>query len=390
MLNVAVVGAGIAGLTTAAALVRAGIPSQVYEQASALGEIGAGVQLAPNATRLLGRFESIRLGERAVTPAAIEMRRWNDGGVLATTVLGQACLDEFGAPYYTFHRADLHRCLHDLLPAGTVTLGRKCAGVRETPEGAELRFADGETVTADLVIGADGIHSAVRRLFATDHPRFSGQAIYRGLVPADRVPHLVAEPKVTIWPGPGRHCVTYPVAAGELVNVVATTPVEDGWRTESWTAPGRIEDVLAGFAGWHDEVGALLRAVDAVTQWALHDRDPVERWSGERVTLVGDAAHPMLPFAAQGANQAVEDAFVLAECLRTADRETVPAALRRYESLRMPRTSEVQEQSRANQRNFHLTDTERRPDDGEANLRALSALFAYDAEAEARAALTNR
>ena len=390
MLNVAVVGAGIAGLTTAAALARAGIPCQVYEQAAVLGEVGAGVQLAPNATRLLRRLGETRLGERAVTPAAIEMRRWQDGGVLARTVLGQACVDRFGAPYYTFHRADLHRCLLDLMPAGTVVLGRKCAGVRETPDGAELRFADGETVAADLVIGADGIHSAVRRLLATDHPRFSGEAIYRGLVPADRVPHLVAEPKVMLWVGPGRHCVSYPVAGGELVNFVATTPVTDGWQTESWIAPGRMADLLAGFAGWHDEIQTLLSGADAVTKWALHDREPLERWSGERVTLVGDAAHPMLPFAAQGANQAVEDAFVLAECLRHADRDTVPAALRRYESLRVPRTTDVQRRSRANQRQFNLTDEERRPDDGEANLAGLAALYGYDAEAEARAALTDR
>ena len=387
MIKVVIVGGGIAGLTTAAALDRAGIPCQVYEQTAVLGEVGAGIQLAPNATRLLSRFESIRLADRAVPTTAIEMRRWNDGGELATTALGQACVDRFGAPYYTFYRPDLHRCLLELLPAGTVVLGRKCADVRETADGAELRFTDGKTVTADLVIGADGIHSVVRGLLATDHPRFSGQAIYRGLVPAERVPHLAAEPKVTIWVGPGRHCVAYPVAAGELVSFGATAPVDDGWHTESWTAPGQIEDVLPGYTGWHDEVRTLLLAADGVNQWALHDRDPVERWSGEHVTLVGDAAHPMLPFAAQGANQAVEDAFVLAECLRDADRADIPAALRDYESLRVARTSEVQQHSRANQENFHRDDETRRAHDGEANLRALANLYGYDAEAEARAAL---
>jgi salicylate hydroxylase len=381
--SVVVVGAGIAGLATAAALTRAGVRCQVYEQTAELGEVGAGVQLAPNATRLLRRFGSIRLAERAVTPEALEMRRWNDGGLLGTTVLGQACLDRYGAPYYTFHRADLHRCLRDLVPADMLALGRRAAGVRETPDGAEVRFTDGTTVSADLVIGADGIRSVVRQLFADDHPRFSGQAVYRGLIPIDRVPHLMAEPRVTLWAGPGRHVVAYPVAGGELVNVVATTPTESA-PAESWTTPGRMSDLLAGYAGWHEDVQTLLSNVESVNQWALHDRDPLGRWSGERVTLVGDAAHPMLPFAAQGANQAVEDAFVLAECLRGVGREAIPDALRRYESLRRPRTDDVQRRSRANERRFHLTDDERGHDDGADSLHGLAALYDYDAEAHAR------
>lgn len=384
MVNVVIVGAGIAGLTTAAALARVGVECRVYEQAGELGEVGAGVQLAPNATRLLRRFGAIRLAERAVTPAAIEMRRWDDGELLATTALGQACVDRFGAPYYTFHRADLHRSLHDLVPDEMIELNRKCAGVEDSPDGVTVRFTDGGTVTADLVIGADGIHSVVRRLLATDRPRYSGQTINRGLIPADQVPHL-AEPKVTLWVGPGRHCVVYPVAGGELVNLVATAPVE-GAPAESWTAPGRLAELLTGYTGWHEDVRTLLNAAGTVNEWALHDREPLATWSGEHVTLVGDAAHPMLPFAAQGANQAIEDAFVLAECLRDATPDTIPAALRRYESLRVPRTSDVQRLSRSNTREFHRSDEERGPDDGEASLREQAALFAYDAEAQARLA----
>lgn len=383
MLNVAVVGAGIAGLTTAATLARAGISCQVYEQTLELGEVGAGVQLAPNATRLLRRLDSLRLAERAVTPSAIEMRRWDDGSVLGTTLLGQACVERFGAPYYTFHRADLHRALLDLLPADALKLGRRAAGVQETPEGAEVRFTDGSTVTADVVIGADGIRSVVRTLFAADHPRFSGQAVYRALIPTEIVPHLVADSVVTIWVGPGRHCVSYPVSGGEFVNVVATAPAT-GVPTESWTAPGNADDLLGGYAGWYKEVQTLLTNITSVQQWALHDRDPLDRWSGDRVTLVGDAAHPMLPFAAQGANQAVEDAFALAECLRDADRDAVPEALRRYESLRRPRTADVQHRSRENARQFHLSDEERKPDDSTASLHALAALYDYDAEEQAR------
>jgi salicylate hydroxylase len=385
LLSVAVVGAGIAGLTTAAALARAGVPCQVYEQTAELGEVGAGIQRAPNATRLLERLASIRLSDRAVTPEAIEMRRWDDGTVIGTTALGQACLDRFGAPYYTFHRPDLHRCLLELLAPDTVVLGRKCVAVRESEDGAEIRFADGGTVSADVVIGADGIHSVVRELEAADQPRFSGQAIFRGLIPADRVAHLLEEPKVTIWVGPGRHCVAYPVAAGELLSFGATAP-SDSWDKESWTSPGDLGALLEDYTGWHPDVRTLLTSVDRVNQWALHDREPLDRWSGDRVTLVGDAAHPMLPFAAQGANQAVEDAFVLAECLRDAEAGDVPEALRRYESLRVPRTSDVQRYSRSNTRNYHLTDAERGPDDGEASLRQQAALFGYDAEAAAQPA----
>lgn len=385
MLNVVVVGAGIGGLTTAAALARVGIGCRVYEQTGQLGEVGAGIQLAPNATRLLRRLGSLRLSERAVAPAALEMRRWDDGAVLGRTVLGQACEDRYGAPYYTFHRADLHRSLLGLVPDESVVLGRRCLSVSEGPDGARMTLADGATVTADLVIGADGIHSVVRRLLATDRPKYSGQTINRGLIPAEMLPHLAANPKVQLWVGPGRHCVSYPVSGAELISFGATAPVEEV-RDESWLAPGRLPELLASYTGWHEDVQTLLTTATTVNEWSLHDRDPLERWSSDRVTLVGDAAHPMLPFAAQGANQAVEDAFVLAECLRDAEPDTVPAALRRYESLRIARTSQVQHLSRSNTDDFHRGDEDRKPGDGEANLESLRALFAYDAEEEARLA----
>jgi salicylate hydroxylase len=276
--------------------------------------------------------------------------------------------------------------LLDLLPTESVVLRKRCLSVTEGPDGAQMTFADGDTITADVIIGADGIHSVVRQLLATDHPKYSGQTINRGLIPADKLPHLAANPKVQLWVGPGRHCVSYPVAGGELVSFGATAPVDEV-RGESWLAPGRLPELLAGYTGWHEDVRTLLTSTATVNKWSLHDRDPLERWSGERVTLVGDAAHPMLPFAAQGANQAVEDAFVLAECLRDAKAETIPLALSQYESLRLARTSQVQTLSRSNTQDFHRSDEERKPGDGKTNLEGQAALFSYDAEAEAHLAL---
>ncbi|MEV4511729.1 FAD-dependent monooxygenase [Dactylosporangium sp. NPDC049525] len=383
--HVAVVGAGIAGLTVAAALNGAGVHCQVYEQTRTLGEVGAGIQISPNATRLLLRLGlGPYLDSVGVRPAAIEMRRWDSDAVLMRTVLGSVCESMYGAPYYSARRADLHRGLLRLLPPGVVRLGRRLASVEERPDDVVLRFDDGSTVTADVVVGADGIHSVVRDLLVGDEPRFSGQTVYRGLVPSDRLPRLLREPKVLIWLGPGQHCVCYPVWAGRSVSFVATIPA-DGWQTESWTAAGRVEDVLTAYTGWNDQVREVVGAADTVTRWAIHDRDTVQRWSSDRVTLVGDAAHPMLPFGAQGANQAIEDAAALAVCLRAATTEDIPAALKRYEEVRRPRTEAVHRTMRENARNHHLAEGEEQRQRDQAmdelwGLRGQAWLYGYDAE----------
>jgi salicylate hydroxylase len=376
-MRVAIVGAGISGLTVAAALNRVGIDCQVFEHAPELGEVGAGIQISPNASRILHRLglES-RLGEVAVRPEALEMRRWNDNAVLMRNVLGEACASMYQAPYYSVHRADLHRCLLDL--------GRECVTVSDRPDGAELRFADGSSVTADVVLGADGIHSVVRQTMVADRPRFSGQTIYRGLIPADRLRSLLVEPKVIIWLGPGQHCVCYPISAGRLISFAATTPAGDR-RTESWSAEGRVDDLLAAYQGWNEEITRVLEAADTVHCWALHDRDTVDRWSGSRVTLVGDAAHPMLPFGAQGANQAIEDAAALAVCLRDTAPGDLAGRLRRYEEIRRPRTETVHKTMRENARNHHYEDgaqQEHRDAHMRDNwgLRGQEWLFGYDAE----------
>jgi len=384
-MHIAIVGGGIAGLTVAAALSRAGVGCEVFEQTRQLRELGAGIQLSPNATRPLRRLGLGRhLDAVGVRPDAVEMRRWDSNDVLMRTPLGAACEAMYGAPYLSAHRAELHTGLLELLPAGVVRLGLRCVAVRERPDDVELRFDDGSTVHADVVVGADGIRSVVRAHLVADRPRFSGQTVYRGLVPADRLPELVRHPTVVIWLGPGRHCVCYPISRGTLVSFVATAPAGD-WRGESWTAQARREELTDAYTGWHDEVRAVLGAADTVTRWALHDRDSVDRWSSDRVSLVGDAAHPMLPFGAQGANQAIEDAVALAACLRTANRDDVPAALKRYEEVRRPRTESVHRTMRDNARNHHYADGDeqrRRDREMDANwgLRGQRWLYGYDAE----------
>jgi salicylate hydroxylase len=384
-MRVAVAGAGIAGLAFAAALRRAGLDCHVYEQAGRLAEVGAGVQLAPNAARLLHR---LGLGDLlpavAVEPQAIEMRRWDDGTLLQRTELGEPCRSRFGASYYTVHRADLHSGLLSLVPPDRLHLGARCVAVTQDADAARLHLSDGTTVTADLVVGADGIHSVAREEIVADRPRYSGQTIYRGLVPAERVPHLQAEPRVRLWLGPDQHCVCYPVSSGRQLSFGATVPAAD-WREESWSARGDVAELAASYAGWHEDVARLIGAADTVGRWALHDRESIDRLSSGRVTVIGDAAHPMLPFQAQGANQAIEDAVVLAACLADAGPDGSDAALRRYEEIRLPRTTRIQRQSRDNAKTLHLADgdAQRHRDAAARTSSGLDRhewLFGYDAE----------
>lgn len=351
--GIAVIGAGIGGLTLAAALARLGIGCRVFERAEQPAEAGAGVQLAPNAVRLLRRLGlSDSLRQHGVRPLSRDLLRWDDGRTLARTELGEECEKRFGAPYVTVHRADLHRALRDLAGA-VVRTGHRLTGLTEGPGAVELRFADGSEHRAELVVGADGIRSVVREHLAADAPVFSGRRIYRGLVPVERVPEL-AEPRVRVWLGPGRHCVCYPVSGGRLISFAATTG-GTAHPGESWTAIGDQDEVAAAYRDWHPAVTRLLGAGGGIGCWALHDREPLARWSSDTLTLLGDAAHPMLPFAAQGANQAVEDAFALAATLAMS-RGDVPEALRRYQEQRIPRTQRLQQSARSTAIDSHLPD----------------------------------
>jgi salicylate hydroxylase len=354
--RVAIVGGGIGGVAAAAFLRRAGLSAVVYEQAAVLREVGAGLVLAPNAVRLLRRLGVMsQLADRAVPlDVGWEFRRWEDGRILSAEDLATACERLYGERTYTVHRADLHRAIVSAVPAGTVRLGKRCADVSVRGGKAVLAFTDGTRAEADVVVGADGVHSAVRAAVTDPSPpRYSGICAFRAIVPADRAPGFSRRRAQTLWIGPGRHLVHYPVCGGAAVNLVAFAPAGD-YTVESWSATAAAEEFLAEFAGWDRRLQDLIRQAGAPGRWALLDRDPLTRWSRGPVTLLGDAAHPMFPFFAQGAAQAIEDAAVLARCL--AGETHAERALRRYESLRAGRTTRLQRVSHARARVNHLPD----------------------------------
>ena len=242
-----------------------------------------------------------------VRPVAFHQRRWDDGRTLLRTPLGDAVVEAFGVPHYQMHRADVLSTLARALPVERLHPGYRLVALSERGDRVEATFENGKTAAFDVLVGADGIHSTVRSiLFGAERPRFTGCAAYRGLVPFERLAHLDLEVTAQIWLGPGGHFVHYFVRNRRLVNFVAVVE-QDSWTRESWTDRGDVADALAAFAGWHPQLHEILRSVDETFIWALFDRAPLPRWSCGRVTLLGDACHPMLPFMAQGAAQALED-----------------------------------------------------------------------------------
>ena len=357
-LRVAIVGGGIGGLTAALALLRAGLSVRVYEQADRFSEVGAGVTLGPNAVRLLQRLGlGPRLDEISAHPKGYEMRRWHDGRVLIETHRSGPLR---GMRSLTMHRADLHNILLGAIPPEFLHAGRECTGVDQQDERGErvlVRFRHAAAETADVAVGADGIHSAVRSMFSRDAPVFSGSIAYRGLIPVDRLPFLDVERDIlTFWLGPRQHLLTFPVAGGAVMNLVAFVPADGSWAEESWTAPGAVSDLIQHFSGWAPPVPDILQALHATMRWAVYDREPLRSWSAGRVTLLGDAAHAMLPHQGQGAGQSIEDATVLSRCLSLARSETVPQWLRLYEQIRKPRTERVQRASRLAGEIYDLAD----------------------------------
>ncbi len=354
--RIAVVGAGIGGLTAALALIRRGFEATVYEQAPELTEVGAGVQVSANGTRVLFELglEDAIMAE-AVVPRAKQIRLWNTGQSWKAFDVGPVSETLYGFPYVTLHRHDLHRALADAVRAArpdAIRLGRRLVGLDQGSRGARLAFEDGGKTDADLVIGADGVHSVVReRLFGPDAPKFTGVVAWRGVIPAAAIePRLMAPLSVT-WIGPGGHVVHYPLRRGELMNFVSVVERDD-WQVESWSAPGSVDECLTDYAGWHEDVRSLIKAIPQPYKWALFGRGPMRRWSEGRATLLGDACHPMLPFLAQGAVMAIEDGLVLARCLQRYEGEPTDA-FPAYEAARIARTSAAVTGSADNMRRYH-------------------------------------
>jgi salicylate hydroxylase len=386
-MRVLVVGAGIGGLAAALALRESGFDAHVYEQARVLREVGAGLALGPNAVRILHRLglaEALRaVGVRS---ESWDFRDWQSGAVLGRVPLADAGEIRWGAPFYNVHRADLHDALRAAVGDQHITLGACCVSVEQHGSEVAIGFVDGRQATGDLLVGADGVHSVVREYVAgPDQPTWWPQIAWRGLVPAAIGREVGLELRQHVFVGPLVMFVTYYVSAGRLVNWIAPTP-SDGWREESWSARGDRDEALALFEGWNSQVRALIAGTEQVFKWALFDRPSLETWTRGRVTLLGDAAHPMLPFMGQGAAQSIEDGFVLARCL-AADRDHPKRAIGAYAARRWERAAAMQAASREQGRDLQLSDAsevaarnEQMRESPEAPLARYDWAFGYDVE----------
>jgi salicylate hydroxylase len=355
-IRILIAGAGIGGLTAALALLKRGYDVQVCEQAPELREVGAGLQLSPNALRALYQL-GLGDGLRAVAsePEGKEVRLWSTGQTWKLFDLGSTAVAQYGYPYFMIYRPDLHTVLADAVRAikpDAIMLGAQCTGYEQSGEGVTLRLADGREAHGDVLIGADGVHSPIRsQLFGADKPGFSGMLAWRGVIPMERLPQRLRRPVGTNWVGPGKHVIHYPLHGGELMNFVGIVERGD-WLVESWTQKGTHEECHADFNGWHDDVHELIRNVDVPFKWALMAREPLQQWSSGRVTLLGDACHPTLPFLAQGAGMAIEDGYIVARCIEKYESD-LALALKKYEAARIERTTMIVQRSTENGRRFH-------------------------------------
>ncbi|MEJ7931635.1 FAD-dependent monooxygenase [Ramlibacter sp. AN1015] len=393
-MRVIIAGCGIGGATLALALQRFGIDCVVLEQAQRLEEVGAGVQLSPNGVvvlKHLGVHEA--LATVAFEPRELLYRDWQSGEVLMRNPLMPQIGVHFGSPYYHAHRADLIAVLTGALDAARVRLGCRITAVEQVGDRVRARLGDGRCEEGDVLVGADGIHSLVRtQLFQADAPHSSGCVAWRGLVDADAARHLNISPSAHVWMGPGHSAVIYYVSGGRKINWICIGSSPEN-RKESWSATATVEEVLQEHAGWNEEVLGLVRLTAKPFVTALYDRNPLTSWVRGRIALLGDSAHAMLPYHAQGAVQSMEDAWVLARVLQL---ESDPErALARYQALRLDRATRVQAQSRSAEERFHMSDAAQVAERN-AKFRKYDAqysgtflpqqewLFGYDADAAAR------
>jgi 2-polyprenyl-6-methoxyphenol hydroxylase-like FAD-dependent oxidoreductase len=353
--RIAIIGGGIGGLAAALALERRGAAVTVYEQSPVHSEIGAGLNLTPNAIKALrslgleDEVNAIGSGSEFLT-----IRSWKSGRVISRMRRGNF-RKQFGAPNISVHRADLLDVLRGALKTTEIRLGARCLAVETSEREAVARFADGSAAEADIVVGADGIHSVVRNsLFGADAPRFTGCICWRGMAPAAAVPRGdIDMSEGTMWLGPHGHVVHYPVRRGELINIVAHID-SDAWTEESWTRECDVSEVIETYAEWHLALRRLYPCSTRWYKWALYDRDPPARWSRGRATLLGDSAHAMLPYLGQGAAMSIEDGCVLAAVVER-HRDDLGAALAAYEEIRVPRATAAVLGSRARAKENHLT-----------------------------------
>jgi 6-hydroxynicotinate 3-monooxygenase len=349
-LRVAVIGAGMGGLATAAALQRRGVDAHVYEQAPKFTRLGAGIQIGCNAIKVMREFglEDV-LRRECFYPRSWNNKNYDTGEVRFDMVFGERAEERYGAPYLLGHRGDLHAALASAVDPETINLGRKLVGIEQMPDGGvKLTFDGHGSVVYDAVVAADGVHSFVKKtLFGHDEPNFTGRIAYRTVFPASLLNGYEID-DCTKWWGPDRHIVIYYVKPDRSEVYFVTSQPEPGFTVESWSAMGDVKELRTAFEGFHPQVRHVLEACPSVHKWALVDRDPLPRWCDQNVTLLGDACHPMTPYMAQGAAMAIEDAAVLSRCLEGVDRDGVAQAFRCFEATRKPRTSRVQLSSRTN------------------------------------------
>ena len=383
--NVVIIGGGIGGLFAANALTAHGLRVSVYEQASALGEVGAGVFVTPNAVRHLERVglgPAVEKWGARVGPGSCYFR--HDGTPIAPAQVSDA--SGWNATF-GMHRADFVDFLAANLPAGIVHSGHRAIGFEQNCDVARVKFANGATAEADVVIAADGIHSELRPyVFPPSQPVFHGTVSYRGLVSHERLPHWPMD-RWQMWAGPSKHFLVFPVRHGTMVNYVGFVPTDEEMK-ESWSAPGDPAVLRREFEGWDPRIGNVLQQVDQTFRWALYDREPLPTWTKGRLTLLGDAAHPMLPHLGQGANQSIEDGMALATILAQVDASAVPASLLAYERLRRERVADVQRGARQNGLRVDSADSDLRVRDAElvAHAEFRKRLYSYDVVPDARAA----